>query len=122
MKQYSLKELKSKASEHFAKLKVNTLFATSDGQFFLEENRAMLHATPNKLSMFPLVNELSETQPTPPKTQVKATDQIDTHGDNTPEKSTGQSEPNKEGVNTSSENNPELTGTKKTRGKKAVKA
>lgn len=37
-----------------ATLNVTELFATNDGQFFIDENRALLHATPNKLSVFQL--------------------------------------------------------------------
>jgi len=44
MKTYSLNELNERAKEHFDQLQVNKLFATSDGQFFLMENRAQLHA------------------------------------------------------------------------------
>lgn len=54
MKRYSLKELLEMANDIFKKLNVEKVFATNDGQFFVEENRALLHATPNKLSVFEL--------------------------------------------------------------------
>lgn len=44
MKLLTLSELKENAKEHFNRLQVNKLFATTDGQFFLMENRAQLHA------------------------------------------------------------------------------
>lgn len=44
MKLYSLSELQKMAAERFERLQVQKLFATSDGQFFLIENRARLHA------------------------------------------------------------------------------
>lgn len=44
MKRYSKEELSSQAGEHFKRLGVNKLYATTDGQFFILENRAQLHA------------------------------------------------------------------------------
>lgn len=41
---FSIDELQEMAQEHFRKLGVKVLYATSDGQFFVLENRAMLHA------------------------------------------------------------------------------
>lgn len=46
MKSYSLTELQEQAKKHFDKLGVQKLYATTDGQFFLLENRARLHAGP----------------------------------------------------------------------------
>ena len=52
MKQYSKTQLKEKAKEVFnAYPDAKTLHATSDGQFFLEQNRAQLHADENKLQV-----------------------------------------------------------------------
>lgn len=57
MKQtYSQSQLIEMAKERFAKLQVNKLFATSDGSFFLLENRARLHVGP-KGNVFELNNE-----------------------------------------------------------------
>ncbi|MRG45503.1 hypothetical protein GFS24_10275 [Chitinophaga sp. SYP-B3965] len=44
MKRYSKEELSSMAGEHFIRLGVSKLYATTDGQFFILENRAQLHA------------------------------------------------------------------------------
>lgn len=43
-KSFSLAELQKEAAPHFARFNVDTLYATVDGQFFLLENRARLHA------------------------------------------------------------------------------
>lgn len=44
-KTYSKAELEKKAQDHFKEYpKADKLFATTDGQFFLDENRANLHA------------------------------------------------------------------------------
>lgn len=44
MKKNSLKELQQAAKEHFERLDVQKLYATTDGQFFLNAGRASLHA------------------------------------------------------------------------------
>lgn len=80
MKQYSLIELLQQAAEHFENLKADKLYATGDGQFFLDENRALLHATPNKLRVYPLVNEPVEEAPAP----ITPAHEVDTHGDTPP--------------------------------------
>ena len=52
MKQYSKTQLKEKAKDIFKSCPdAETLYATSDGQFFLEQNRADLHADENKLQV-----------------------------------------------------------------------
>ena len=56
MKRYSKVELQEAAKPHFEKLKVNKLYATTDGQFFLLENRANLHAK-SSLTVYKLENE-----------------------------------------------------------------
>lgn len=72
---YSLDQLQQMAGEHFARLGVNKLFATSDGQFFLLENRARLHAG-KKGSVYPIENAGGEsaTQEAPSKSiaEIKA--------------------------------------------------
>lgn len=55
MKQYSLKKLTAESPEIFEMLGVDKVYATSDGQYFKEENRALLHATPNRLRVFTIV-------------------------------------------------------------------
>lgn len=54
MKQYSFKELHENAMLHFENLNVDRLYATSDGQYFANQNRAELHANSNKLSVIPI--------------------------------------------------------------------
>lgn len=52
------------ANDTFKHLNADKLYASSDGQFFTDENRAVLHATPNKLKVFVLVvpeQDLTET-------------------------------------------------------------
>ncbi len=52
MKRYSKTQLKEQATEVFKQYpNTEALYATSDGQFFLEKNRADLHANENKLSV-----------------------------------------------------------------------
>lgn len=62
MKQYSLKELLANADAHFENLNVEKLYATSDGQYFTMENRALLHATPNRLRVFSLIRGTHDSQ------------------------------------------------------------
>lgn len=54
MKVYSLSELLEQADKHFGQHNVEKLYATSDGQFFLKENRAVFHATNEDLKVFSL--------------------------------------------------------------------
>lgn len=58
MKKYSLKELQEMAKAHFDALAVNKLYATSDGQFFLNAGRANLHAGAS-LTVYPIEKEES---------------------------------------------------------------
>jgi len=52
MKKYSKTQLKEKAKDIFKSYPdATTLHATSDGQFFLEQNRAQLHADENELQV-----------------------------------------------------------------------
>ncbi len=52
MKRYSKTQLKEQATEVFEQYpNTEALYATSDGQFFLKQNRADLHANENKLSV-----------------------------------------------------------------------
>lgn len=52
MKRYSKNQLEQKAKEKFKEYpKTKKLYATSDGQFFLESNRADLHVKGKKLSV-----------------------------------------------------------------------
>lgn len=54
MKLYSLKELEALAIEQFKNYpNEKQLFASSDGQFFFEENRANLHAKAKDLTVYP---------------------------------------------------------------------
>lgn len=54
MKVYSKSELKDKAKDTFKNFpKAKKVFITTDGQCFLEENRANIHAKPNKLEVVP---------------------------------------------------------------------
>lgn len=52
MKTFSKKELNAKAAPVFKEHpNASVLYGTSDGQFFLNKNRAELHASANKLSV-----------------------------------------------------------------------
>ena len=44
MRTYTQAELQELAAPHFEKYNLNTLYATSDGQIFIMQNRALLHA------------------------------------------------------------------------------
>jgi len=52
----SLEELQKEAQEYFNRFNVRKLFATSDGQFFLLQSRADLHAR-NNLTVYPIERE-----------------------------------------------------------------
>lgn len=56
MKTYSLEELQKMARIYFDRYQVKKMFATADGQFFLLQNRADLHAR-NNLKVYPIENE-----------------------------------------------------------------
>lgn len=52
----SLDELKKKAEDLYGKMGVSVLYGTSDGQIFLRQNPAALHAQANKLELYTLEN------------------------------------------------------------------
>jgi hypothetical protein len=56
MKRYSREELSAMAGEYFKRLNVSKLYATTDGQFFILQNRAQLHAG-STLTVYELENE-----------------------------------------------------------------
>lgn len=67
---YSKAELQEAAKKHFKKLGVNKLYATTDGQFFLLENRANLHAGKN-LTVYKLEQESEPEQGQPARKAEK---------------------------------------------------
>jgi hypothetical protein len=64
MKRYSKNQLEQKAEGIFKKYPLATkLYATSDGQFFLEENRADLHVKGKKLSVVKVEKPIEPSNP-----------------------------------------------------------
>lgn len=58
---HSKAELQKMAKEHFEALRLKKLFATSDGQFFVLESRALLHAG-SSLTVYALEDESQVTE------------------------------------------------------------
>lgn len=61
MKTKSLAELQREAQKYFEKYGVNKLYATTDGQIFLLESRAILHAGKGKVHTIEKEEEVAET-------------------------------------------------------------